>query len=134
MEIRNYAVYKEPEILDLYTSVGWTAYTDDPQTLRQGFAHSLLTLAAYDEDGRLLGLVRTVGDGQTVVLVQDLLVLPARQRQGIGAQLLQQVCRRFAKVRQLQLATDDTPKTRAFYLSQGFVEFSQLGCCGFMRR
>lgn len=67
MEIREYRTYNEQEILPLYTSVGWTAYTDAPDTLRQGFEHSLLTLAAY-ENGQLVGLIRTVGDGYTIVL------------------------------------------------------------------
>lgn len=52
MEIRNYAVYKEPEILNLYASVGWTAYTCDPKTLKMGFSHSLLILAAYEGEDR----------------------------------------------------------------------------------
>ena len=30
MEIREYKTYNESEILRLYTSVGWTAYTDQP--------------------------------------------------------------------------------------------------------
>ena len=68
MEIREYRTYNEQEILPLYTSVGWTAYTDAPDTLRQGFEHSLLTLAAY-ENGQLVGLIRTVGDGYTIVFV-----------------------------------------------------------------
>ena len=46
------------------------AYTDDPTALRNGFANSLLTLAAYEE-ASLAGLIRVVGDGYTVVLVQD---------------------------------------------------------------
>ena len=29
MEIRNYSTYNEKEILKLYSSVGWTAYTDE---------------------------------------------------------------------------------------------------------
>lgn len=31
MEIREYKTYNESEILRLYTSVGWTAYTDQPE-------------------------------------------------------------------------------------------------------
>lgn len=58
MEIREYTVYREEEILPLYASVGWTAYTDDPEALREGFFHSLLTLDAYQK-GRLLGLDKT---------------------------------------------------------------------------
>ena len=29
---------------------------------------------------------------------------------------------------------DNTPKTMAFYQSMGFQEFSEIGCCGFMRQ
>ena len=68
MEIREYTTYREEEILPLYAAVGWTAYTDQPSVLARGFANSLLTLGAY-EDEKLIGLVRTVGDGCTVVLV-----------------------------------------------------------------
>ena len=62
MEIREYKTYNEPEILRLYASVGWTAYTDHPDVLRKGFENSMLTLAAYDGN-QLLGIIRAVGDG-----------------------------------------------------------------------
>ena len=61
MEIKEYTSYNEAEILKLYASVGWTAYTDHPKTLKKGCENSMLTLAAY-EDGQLLGIIRTVGD------------------------------------------------------------------------
>ena len=83
MHIEEYTTYQEPEVLALYGSVGWTAYTEQPEALRRGFAGSLLTLAAR-ENGTLVGLLRAVGDGCTVVLVQDLLVRPDHQRRGIG--------------------------------------------------
>lgn len=130
--IQEYKQYREAEVLSLYEAVGWTAYTDHPEVLRKGFEHSLLTLAAYDGD-RLLGLVRAVGDGYTVVFVQDLLVFPDQQRKGIGSALLQAVLDRFQHVRQIELATDNTPKTVAFYRAMGFREMSEIGCCGFMK-
>ena len=89
MEIREYKTYNEPDILRLYASVGWTAYTDYPDVLRKGFENSMLTLAAYEDD-QLLGIIRAVGDGHTVVFVQDILVFPEHQRKGIGSTLLQQ--------------------------------------------
>lgn len=67
MEIREYSIYDETEILRLYQSVGWTAYTDHPEVLRKGFENSMLILAAYEGD-QLCGVIRTVGDGHTVVL------------------------------------------------------------------
>ncbi len=132
VEICEYTRFDRDEILPLYASVGWTAYTKQPETLENGFAHSLLTLAAYDGD-KLVGLIRTVGDGCTVVWVQDLLVAPDYQRQGIGSGLIRAVLERFSSVRQIMLATDCTERTLAFYRSQGFREFGALGCCGFMK-
>lgn len=132
MTIQEYTDYVEKDVLHLYASVGWTAYTDHPDTLREGFSHSLLTLAAYEDD-RLVGLIRMVGDGVTVVLIQDLLILPEYQRKGIGTKLMQAALDRFSHVRQIQLVTDQTEKNIAFYQSQGFVALSQFGGCGMMR-
>ena len=100
--------------------------------LERGYKNSLLVLAAYENE-ELLGIVRVVGDGATIILVQDILVYPQKQRQGIGTSLLKAVLERYADVRQIQLVTDNTPKTVAFYLSLGCVELEKLGCCGFMR-
>lgn len=132
MEIREYNNYNEHEILNLYSSVGWTAYTDEPETLKSGFQNSLLTLAAYDGN-KLLGVIRTIGDGQTIVYIQDILVFPAYQRNGIGSALMKAILERFNKVRQIVLTTDNTQKNVAFYESQGFMQMADIGCCGFMK-
>lgn len=132
MEIREYIGYNEPQILELYSSVGWSAYTDHPDVLRKGFEKSLLTLAAYEGDA-LLGLIRLVGDGETVIFIQDLLVYPEHQRRGVGTALVKAVLNRFSHVRQIELATDDTEKTKAFYRSCGFLPMKEIGCCGFMK-
>ena len=132
MEIKEYSNYKEDEILRLYNEVGWIAYTENPEVLEQGYKNSLLVLAAYEKD-ELLGIIRVVGDGHTIVFVQDILVFPNYQRKGIGTALLKAVLDRYPEVRQIELVTDNTPKTVAFYKSLGFKEFSEIGCCGFMR-
>ena len=132
MEIREYTTYNETEILELYASVGWTAYTKNPDVLRKGFENSMLTLAAYDGE-QFVGIIRAVGDGYTIVFVQDILVFPEHQRKGIGSALLQAVLDKYSHVRQIELATDNTEKTVAFYRSMGFKEMSEIGCCGFMK-
>lgn len=132
MEIREYKAYNETEILALYASVGWTAYTEHPDVLHKGFENSMLTLAAYDGE-ELMGIIRAVGDGYTIVFVQDILVFPGHQRKGIGSALLQAVLDKYSHVRQIELATDNTEKTVAFYRSIGFKEMSEIGCCGFMK-
>ena len=132
MEIREYKTYSEEEILSLYSAVGWVAYTENKDALRKGYENSLLTLAAYEGD-TLLGIIRAVGDGATIVFIQDILVYPAYQRQGIGSALLRALLDCFQNVQQIELATDNTPKTVAFYKSLGFWEFSDIGMTGFMK-
>lgn len=124
--------YNESDIRRLYDSVGWCAYTEDMDALAEGFRNSLLILAAYEEN-ELLGLIRAVGDGRTVVFIQDILVLPSRQRSGIGTALIKALLSRYPNVRQIQLTTDNTPETNAFYKSLGFTELSEFGCCGWMK-
>lgn len=131
MTIKEY-VYNEDEVFRLYSEAGWVAYTNDMAALREGFMNSLLILAAYGDDG-LLGLIRVVGDGATIIFIQDILVFPSFQRQGVGSALLRAVLERYAGVRQIELLTDNTEKTKAFYNSMGFHEFSEIGCCGFMK-
>lgn len=110
------------ELVALYDAVGWSAYTRDPEALTASIAGSHSVLTARDAPGRLLGLVRTVSDGVTIVYVQDLLVVPTAHRSGIGGALLDAVLDRSADVRQTVLLTDDEPGQRAFYESRGFVE------------
>lgn len=130
-DIRPYTKYHASEILDLYNSVGWFAYTKEPSVLERAFEHSLLTLAAYD--GRnLIGMIRTVGDGETIVFIQDLLVHPQYQRKGVGSALVRAAAEQFRNVRQIQLTTDDTTQTVVFYKSLGFLPHANFGCIGFM--
>ncbi len=132
MEIQEYGEFREEEIFRLYDSAGWKAYTDNMPLLAEGFRKSLLVLAAY-EDGKLAGILRAVGDGCTVVFLQDLRVDPSLQRRGIGTALVKKLLDRYPDVRQIQLMTDAVPETEAFYRSLGFVPLAERGCLGFIR-
>ena len=132
MTIRELTTFDLGVILDLYNSVGWTNYTRAPEMLRKAYENSLLTLGAYDGD-QLAGIIRTVGDGYSVVFIQDILVFPEYQRKGIGTQLLREIMGRFPDVYQMELMTDNTAKTVSFYRSAGFVRADDIGCCAFMK-
>ncbi|MEG3270705.1 GNAT family N-acetyltransferase [Streptococcus suis] len=117
-------------VLDLYDSVDWTGYTSRPEMLEKSLEHSLLVLAAFDSD-RLVGLLRAVGDGHSIVFIQDILVLPPYQRQGIGRHLLEQAVTHFPGIYQLHLLTDNTEKTRSFYEELGFTAVESLDCVAY---
>lgn len=132
MQVKEYTKFNFDETKKLYDAVGWTAYTDDMGSLEKGYENSLKILAAYEGD-KLLGIIRAVGDGFTVVFIQDILVFPEEQGKGIGKALIKAMLDSYPNVRQIQLTTDIDPKTIAFYKSVGFSELSEIDCCGFMR-
>lgn len=124
--------YSKSEILALYTSVGWSNYTREPDMLHRAFANSLYVLAAFDGN-KLVGVVRAVGDGASIVFAQDLLVLPQYQRRGVGSELLRRLMQKYQDVYQFQLLTDNSAKNIAFYESVGLIKCSDVNCCAFMR-
>ena len=54
-----------PEMVELYDAVGWSAYTQDPESLMAGLRGSLRVVTGRAK-GRLVGLARIVGDGATI--------------------------------------------------------------------
>lgn len=117
------------DVLHLYQAVGWTNYTNQPQMLSQSLTHSLAIYLARDGE-KIVGLVRLIGDGFSSVFVQDLLVLPSYQRQGIGSSLMKQALADYKDAYQVQLATEETEKTLGFYRSLGFETLSSFQCTG----
>ena len=120
------------EVLPLYEAVGWTNYTQNPTMLKEAYENSLHILGALNEEGKLVGVLRAVGDGASILFIQDILVYPEYQHQGIGTKLLQQTLEKYKNVYQIQLATDDSKKTVSFYESNGFTSLTSLNCVSFI--
>lgn len=107
------------QLLKLYNDAGWTAYTNDSESLENAIKNSLYVLIAIQGE-ELVGLVRVVGDGFTIAYIQDILVLKSHKRQGIGTKLIATVLEKFSDIRQKVLLTDENQETRLFYESLGF--------------
>lgn len=108
----------------LYEDAGWDAYTKDMDKLMLGLTQSLFVVSAWDEN-RLVGLIRCIGDSETILYIQDILVLKDYQRQGIGRKLIQLTLDHYPFVRQKILVTEDSEQTRNFYESLGFESYDQ---------
>ena len=132
MEIRRYTTYHEAEVLSLYRGVGWTVYADNPAMVKAAFAGSLLVLGAFVQD-ELIGLIRSVGDGASILYIQDILVAPEHQRKGVGRRLLQAMLAQYPSIYQTVLMTDNIPERAAFYRACGFTAAADMGCCAFIR-
>lgn len=132
IKIFEYKEYNQNEILDLYNSVGWTNYTKHPERLQKGYENSLCILAAYCEN-KLVGILRAVGDGATILFIQDIIVLPEYQRMGIGTSLMKFAMKKYSDVYQIELLTDNTEKTIEFYKSVGLTPANEIGALSFIR-
>ena len=132
IKISEYKNYKSEEILNLYSSVGWCSYTNRPDMLKHAFEHSLKILGAHDGE-KLVGIIRAVGDGFSILFIQDIIVIPEYQRKGIGTKLLKTMLSLYPDVYQTEIITDSTEKTVFFYKSCGFTPLSDIGCEGFIK-
>ena len=130
--IKEYETYNSEEILNLYASVGWTNYTDNPEMLKNAYANSLKILGAYENE-KLIGIIRVVGDGYSIIYIQDILIYPEYQHKGVGTALMKTVLEMYQQVYQKTLLTDNTEKTIRFYKSTGFMLDSEVGCAAFFR-
>ncbi|ABL99843.1 GNAT family N-acetyltransferase [Shewanella amazonensis] len=75
-------------LIALRQRVGWTSPAVN--VVEQSLANSLFIVCAYD-GARLVGTGRIVGDGAMYFYLQDLLVDPEYQRQGIGRLLMEEI-------------------------------------------
>lgn len=118
--------YKESTQIDkkdldyLYSSVGWVAYTDDLDRLKDAIDNSLSVITAW-KNNKLIGLIRVIGDGYTIVYIQDILVHPNFQNKNIGTQLMTRILSKYKDVRQKSLLTNEAPDVRHFYEKFGFT-------------
>ena len=107
------------KLMYLYQNVGWSAYTEDLDLLKNAIGKSLDVITAW-EDEKLVGLIRTIGDGLTILYIQDILVLKEYQTKGIGSMLLKEVLGKYKHVRQKVLLTEEAKDVRHFYEKNGF--------------
>ena len=116
----------------LYDDAGWYAYTNDLPSLQQACAHLLDVFCAW-EDEQLIGLVRVVGDGVTIIYIQDILVLSAYQNNGVATSLMQHILQKYEHVRQKVLLTEEAPDVRHFYEKMGFTSCDQGSLVAFAK-
>lgn len=134
MEVKYYTnnEISSTELMELYGQLGWTGYTAHPEKMAKILPGSLWYMSAY-AGNKLVGLIRVVGDGCSVVYVQDILVREEYQRKGIGRQLMESMLAEFRHIRQIVLITDATEKTRRFYESLGMSPVEDTGGICYVR-
>lgn len=118
------------ELVELYESVGWLIYVADPDALAKAVDHSDYVVTARNAEGELVGLARCLTDDVAILHIQDVLVRPDHQRQGIGLVLVGRILSVYDHVRQKVLLTDDEPGQHAFYQALGFTNLDDMASTG----
>lgn len=131
VHVKEYNGYNENEIISLYKSVGWKNYYEKPSILMEAYKNSLCVFGAY-RDNDLVGIIRVVGDGYSIIYIQDIIVLPIYQRQGIGNLLVRTILDKYKNVYQTVLLTDNQPNTVRFYENMGLTSADKYNCVSFV--
>ena len=59
-------------LLELYASVGWTAYTREPETLERAFTGATYVVGAWEAD-ELVGVCRVLSDDASLSVTKETL-------------------------------------------------------------
>ena len=131
-----------------HTAPGFDAFTNlraqakwqnpDDKTLKASIENSLFWVAVYDTD-KLIGTGRIIGDGAMYFYIQDVIVAPSYQKQGIGhlvmthiENYLNNTCSNGATIALLSAHGKES-----FYRQYGYVkrdgDVLGLGMCKFIK-
>lgn len=117
IEIRDTTDVPPEAVLALFRTVDW-AETRALETVGPALAGTYLLLTAW-QDGACIGMVRVLSDGVYRALIEDVIVHPDHQGQGVGRMLLDALVA-HPRVRDLEVVFLFTSKP-GFYERFGFV-------------
>ncbi|CEP90526.1 MAG: GNAT family N-acetyltransferase [Paeniclostridium sordellii] len=121
------------EIKDIYKKESWNAYLKDDEKLIRAFDNSLYIMGAFD-NCKLVGFIRCVGDGEHILIVQDLIVEPKYQQRGIGTYLFKTIMQKYSNVRMFMVVTDlEDIVDNKFYKSFNLKKLEDMNMVGYIR-
>ncbi len=100
--------------------------------LKLAYDNSLRIVSLWD-DNKLIGIIRVVGDGYSIIYIQDLIILTEYQKRGLGSMLMNYVMNAYKDVYQKVLLTENKTSTVQFYESCGFVTNDKYNCVAFVQ-
>lgn len=133
IEFKEFDSSKIEEVKKIFKKESWNSYLNDDNKLIRAFDKSLYILGAFDGE-KLVGLIRCVGDGEHVLVVQDLIVDKEYQKQGIGTHLFKTIMDKYSEVRMFMVITDIEDKVdNKFYQSFKLKKLAEKCMVGYIR-
>lgn len=96
----------------------------DEKFVQEGLSNSLFSVVILNHANLLIGMGRVIGDGAIYLHIQDVIVRPAFQRQGIGKLIMRELLSYVDTVagRNSNIGLMASKGRENFYKSFGFIE------------
>lgn len=96
----------------------------DEKLIQKGLSNSLFAVVVLDEHNLVMGMGRVIGDGAIYIHIQDVIVRPAFQRQGIGKLIMNELLQYVDTIagRNTNIGLMASKGREEFYKSFGFIE------------
>lgn len=108
--------------LDIRASVNWKKLSETQA--EKALQNSLLTISAI-RNGKTVGMGRVVGDGAVICYIQDFIVRPDCQGEGIGQQMMEHLIAYIGELREenteIMLCLMSAKGRETFYERFGFL-------------
>jgi len=114
---------------ELRISVGWSSY--DLKEIEKGLRNTLFNIVGYFEE-KAIAMGRVIGDGKMVFYIQDVIVLPEYQGNGIGRNIMNLILGYIESntVNNSIIGLMSATGKESFYESFGFIKRpnERMGC------
>ena len=114
---------KVEEYLYIRNSVSWKKLSNSQA--QKAIDNSLFFVKAIDENGKLVGMGRIVGDGSVICYIQDLVVVPEFQKSGIGSVILNKLIYYVKSIKEegttMMLCLMCAKGREPFYIKHNFI-------------
>ena len=114
--------FQAEELGALFSSVQWESARYPERLARAMQGYSLVISAR--EEGRLVGLLAAMDDGEMTAYIHYLLVAPDQQRRGIGKELIARAQEHYTGYERIVLHSEGN--SEAFYRSLGFATMNAV--------
>ncbi|MBQ8924191.1 MAG: GNAT family N-acetyltransferase [Lachnospiraceae bacterium] len=111
------------EYLDLRDRVNWKKLSRTQA--QRALDNCLYVVKAVDDDGTPIGMGRIVGDGSVICYIQDLIVVPEAQGQGVGTKIITALKKYVDNIREdgttMMLCLMCAKGREEFYIKNDFI-------------
>jgi spermidine synthase len=108
-------------IVELYKDAGWWRQRYSTDFIPELVSNSFCFAGAYDGE-RMVGMGRAVSEGVSDAYIQDVVVLKAYRKQGIGGKIIQALIDYLSAHDVDWIGLIGEPGTKSFYEELGFQE------------